>query len=88
MYLIKTPEPSGQSCIEDLFPAEVTGAILNDKKFNPQNKIDPQTEYGKEVFANAVVKPNANKIDFSGFDPLLDRIAAVLDHFSSPELGE
>ena len=84
LYLIKTPETNGESCIEDLFPAEWTNKRLNEKKFNSSGNIDPQTEYGKEVFAKSVVKPNSHKIDFSGFDPLLDRIVAVLDHYSDP----
>ncbi len=81
LYLIKTPEPNGESCIEDLFPDEWKNHRLDTKRFNPKNKIDPQTEYGKEVFAKSVVKPNSHKIDFSGFDPLLDRIVAVLNKF-------
>ncbi|MEM8635683.1 MAG: hypothetical protein AAGF33_11960 [Pseudomonadota bacterium] len=56
---------------------------LKGKKFNPAAKIDPEKEYGKEVFANSVVKSNAGKIDFSGFDPLLDRIVGVINHYSS-----
>ena len=83
LYLIKTPETNGESCIEDLFPAEWTDKRLNGKKFNSSGKIDPQTEYGKEVFAKSVVKPNSHKINFSGFDSLLDRIVAVLDHYST-----
>ncbi|MCB9973739.1 MAG: RNA-directed DNA polymerase [Rhodospirillales bacterium] len=83
LYLIKTPETSGQSCIEDMFPEKWKEKPLKGKKFNPNSKIDPQKEYGKEVFANSVVKPNANEIDFSGFDPLLSRIVSVLDDYKA-----
>ncbi len=83
LYVVKTPETNGESCIEDLFPDNVRDTRLNGKKFNAKSKIDPQTEYGKEVFAKSVVKPNAHNIDFSGFDPLLDRIVEVLDHHTS-----
>lgn len=83
LYLVKTPETNGKSCIEDLFPTDVKNTRLNGKKFNPDSTIDPQSEYGKEVFAKTVVKPNARHIDFSGFDPLLDRIAAVLDDYAA-----
>ena len=82
LYLIKTPEAKKKSCIEDLFPQQLKGTLLNGKKFSAKAKIDPQTEYSKEIFANSVIKPNASKIDFSGFDPLLDRIVSVLDHYS------
>ena len=84
LYLVKTPEANGQGCIEDMFPQQVKDTLLKNKKFCAKAKIDPQTEYSKEVFAKSVVKPNANKIDFSGFDPLLNRIVSVLDHYSLP----
>jgi len=84
LYLIKTDEANGQSCIEDMFPQQIKNTILKKKTFSSKAKIDPQTEYGKEVFAKSVVKPNAKNIDFSGFDLLLDRIVAVLDHYYSP----
>lgn len=83
LYLVKTPENNGDSCIEDLFPKDLKDTELKGKKFNPSSKIDPLIEYGKEVFANSVIKPNASKIDFSGFDVLLDRIVAVLNHHSA-----
>lgn len=79
LYLVKTPEIGHKSCIEDLFPHEWLQKTLKGKKFNPASKIDPTTEYSKEVFANSVVKPNAHLINFSGFDPLLNRISSVLD---------
>ena len=81
LYLIKTPETDRSSCIEDLFTDELKDTRLKEKKFNATGKIDPQTEYGKEIFAKSVVKPNSHSIDFSGFDPLLDRTVAVLDDY-------
>jgi len=83
LYLIKTPEGTKQSCIEDLFPTQWLQKKLNNKKFNKSNKMDPTTEYGKEIFAKRIVQPNAKNIDFSGFDPLLDRIISVLKDHSS-----
>lgn len=83
LYLIKTPEVNGNSCIEDLFPAEIKNKQLNGKKFNPKKKINPQTDYSKEVFAKSVVRPDAQNIDFSGFDILLDRIVEVLDDYAT-----
>ena len=83
LYLIKTPEQTGESCIEDLFPDEVKNAQLKEKKFSSKGTISPDTEFGKEVFAKSVVKPNAHKIDFSAFDELLDRIVAALEDYSA-----
>jgi len=81
LYLIKTPEAHGKSCIEDMFPKQWLGQQLNGKKFSSKSKIDPNKEYGKEIFAKRIVIPNANNIDFSGFDELLERIVKVLDDY-------
>ncbi len=83
LYVVKTPEINGESCIEDLFPQKWLATKLKGKKFSAKSTIDPATEFGKEVFAKSVVKPNAAKIDFSGFDPLLDRVFAVLTHHAN-----
>ena len=84
LYLVTTPKPNSNqsmSCIEDLFPDKWKNYKLDGKKFNNKNKINTQTEYGKQVFAISVVKPNAPNINFSGFDPLLSRIVAVLKDY-------
>lgn len=80
LYVVKTPEAGGESAIESLFPEVWRKKELNGKKFNPSNTINPATEYSKEIFANSVVKPNSGQIDFSGFDPLLHRIVAAIEH--------
>lgn len=84
LYVVKTPESGGgNTCVEDLFPDEWRLHLLKGKKFNPASEIDPEKEYGKEVFAKSVIKPNADKIDFSGFDPLLERLCKVIAHHSA-----
>ncbi len=84
LYVVKTPETGGKTCMESMFPKSVRNTKLKSKSFNP-GKIDPTKEYSKEVFANSVVRPNAAKIDFSGFDPLLERIEKVLKTYSAPQ---
>ncbi|WP_300535601.1 retron Ec67 family RNA-directed DNA polymerase/endonuclease [Sphingosinicella sp.] len=84
LYLIKTPETGGESCIEDLFPKKWKNYKLKGKSFNSASKIDTAKEYSKEVFANSVIVPNAGEIDFAGFDPLLKRIVKVLNHYVPP----
>lgn len=82
-YVVKTPENgSKKTCIEDLFPIAIRQKKLNGKIFNPSNNIDITKEYGKEIFAKHVVKVDKS-IDYSGFDPLLDRLCKVIaDHAS------
>lgn len=81
LYVVKTPEAatsSAYSQIEDLFDGATRSVELNGKKFNKKNDTNTATEYGKAYFADYVVAPNINTIDFSGFTPLLDRILAVI----------
>lgn len=86
LYLVKTPElgPTGISCIEDFFEPALRATVLGGKTFNPDNNIDPNKEYGKYVFAEKVIRPNANTINFSEFQPLLGRICAVIDDYKLP----
>ncbi len=81
LYIVKTPENGLKStCIEDLFPKKWRDYKLNGKKLNTASKIDPSKDLSKEAFAKSVVKANADKIDFSGFDPLLERICKAMQH--------
>jgi len=81
LYLIKTPEsppPKHQSQIEELFDQATLGTMLAGKVFNMKNDTDTATEYGKSYFADYVVAPNVNTINFAVFAPLLDRIIQVI----------
>ena len=81
LYVVPTPLGAGgsQSQMEDFFDAKVKSKVLNGKTFDDSNNTDSETKYGKAHFAHKVVKPDADAIDFSGFDPLLQRIALVFD---------
>lgn len=89
LYLVKTPEsassPNGFSDIEDMFHRTTLSTIVEGKKFNSSKEIDTTKEYGKKIFAEKVVRPNASKISFAGFEPLLDRLVAVIDHYKPPK---
>ncbi len=86
LYLVKTPElgETGVSYIEKFFDSALTDMKLDGKKFNPDKKHGAEDEYGKVVFAEKVVRPNAHKIDFSKFAQILQRIVAVIDHYKPP----
>ncbi len=48
------------------------------------NSSDIHKHYGKKVFAHKVIRPNADKVDFSGFRPLLQNIGhAIAAHGKS-----
>jgi RNA-directed DNA polymerase len=80
LYLVATPLPTGasQSCIEDLFDKATRSIPVGGKKFDPEADDDSGTHYGKTVFAHKVIAAQPDKIDFSGFVPLLDRIVSVI----------
>jgi hypothetical protein len=86
LYLVKSPETGkskGKTCIEDLFDSSVLATEINGKKFDPDKKHGDDTKYGKLVFAENVIKPNAATIDFSNFSELLKRIVSVLEDYSA-----
>ncbi len=86
LYLIKTPEQVAAphtSCMETFFDPAVLATKLDGKTFDPDKETDAPGKYGKGIFASKVIEPNADKIDFSGFAPLLDRIIAVFDHHAA-----
>lgn len=84
LYIVKTPENgSKNTCIEDMFPKKWRDHKINGKKLNTASKIDPTKDLSKEAFAKSVVKANAEKINFSGFDPLLERICKAIQHHSA-----
>jgi RNA-directed DNA polymerase len=84
LYLVKTPEKgkNHQSCIEDLFDKETLNEKLGEKVFNKSNTTSTDTQYGKYYFAEKVVQVKANSIDFSGFNPLLQRIVSAIEDYS------
>jgi RNA-directed DNA polymerase len=85
LYVVKTPEigAAGASCIEDLFPAAVRATKLDGRALSLAKEWDPRTHYGKFEFADRVVRSNYKTIDFSQFEPLLDRLLAVIADYPS-----
>jgi retron-type reverse transcriptase len=77
LYVVKTPEigENGTSCIESLFAVEALATKVDGISFQ-----DGLSKFG---FAEKVVLKQADKIDFSKFSALLDRIIAVIEHYQS-----
>lgn len=82
LYVVPTPPIASntETDIEDFFDSKTLSVPLNGKKFNKKDK-DSKTEYGKAIFATSVVAKNSSSIDFSGFDPLLQRIVDAMTHY-------
>ena len=83
LYLVKTPElgEEGKSCIEDFFKPELLNEKLDGKVFDPDKKHGEAGKYGKQVFAEKIIRARKAEIDFSDFAPLLERIVAVMDDY-------
>ena len=90
LYLIKTPESpgDGNSYIEMLFSETVRSKPLDGKTFSLDNDHDPTKHYGKMDFAKKVVIPDAATIDWTTFEPLLARIASVIEHYKTAALSK
>ncbi|MEP0069129.1 retron Ec67 family RNA-directed DNA polymerase/endonuclease [Pyruvatibacter sp.] len=84
LYLVKVPEGAAPtSSIEDLFPDRWLNVKLDGKSFDRDKEHADDTAYGKTVFAEGVVRPNRNDIDFANFDALLARISDCIQDYAS-----
>lgn len=85
LYVVMTPHvgKKQKTCIEDMFEDALLKTELDGKKFNP-DKPDITKEFGKHIFAEKIVRPQATALNWAGFAPLLDRIDSVLGHYKSP----
>lgn len=85
LYVIPTPKLKGgkDSMIEDFLPPAVLKQKLGIKTLNLTDKtFDKSKHFGKRLLAEQIVAKQQAAIDFSGFDPILDRIELVLDDFA------
>lgn len=83
IYVVPTPPVGGvkETDIECLFDAKTLSHIINGKSFNKAKSINENKEYGKAPFAVEVVAKHCSTIDFSGFQPLLNRIELAIEHY-------
>ncbi|EGH64157.1 RNA-directed DNA polymerase (Reverse transcriptase) [Pseudomonas syringae pv. actinidiae str. M302091] len=89
LYIVLTPMSSsgGSSEIEDLFTPSTRSEPFDGKHLCLEKDIDRATQYGKDTFANKVILPKKNSIDFSGFKVLLDRVVMCIEHYKSAKLA-
>jgi RNA-directed DNA polymerase len=90
LYVVPTPlTPDGrQTSIEDFFDAETLDAKLNEKSFNRSKEADSTKHYGKAAFARDVIAKRVDKIDFSRFRGILERVDAVIDDYAKHHPAE
>jgi hypothetical protein len=83
LYVVLTPLLKGNnhSCMEDFFRKKVLNMKHDEKTFDKSNNYDPKVTFGKDKFANSIVRKNRKDIDFSLFKPILDSIGEIEKHF-------
>ncbi len=84
LYVVPIPKLNAEKvCIEDLFDNAVLGTRISGKTFSKKDDFSDMTHYGKNIFAQEVVKKNISTIDFSKFVPLLSSIEAAIAHWEA-----
>ncbi|WP_425644585.1 retron Ec67 family RNA-directed DNA polymerase/endonuclease [Agrobacterium leguminum] len=85
LYAVPIP-PTGNpvAAIEGLFDPVLLTTIHDGKKLDLTNKEpDGSKFYSKHTFAKSIVRPNQDKIDFKGFEPLLTAIEQVISDYAA-----
>ena len=79
LHLVPVPKPNAlaEVSIETLFDTVLLKQEVDGRSFNFSTKANPKTEYDKAYFADKIVKPNYEKINFDGFRPLLDAVTGA-----------
>lgn len=85
LFVVATPlkPPQQQSSIEDFFPDTLKATLVDGKKFDSTDKKNKDKHYSKHIFAQKVVIPNADKINFSDFGSLLTNVELAIDHYKT-----
>ncbi|MCG3825942.1 retron Ec67 family RNA-directed DNA polymerase/endonuclease [Photobacterium damselae] len=84
LYIVLTPLGTAkETAIEDLFDDETRQVKVSGKSFNHKDDRDNAKEYGKEVFAQKVIKAHKSSINFDGLKPLLDRVVQAIEHYDT-----
>lgn len=83
LYIVPTPRTSKDkdTMIEDFFDKKTLSVKLKGKRFVPKDDFDKENEYGKRIFAEAVVARHQDKIDFTKFRKILDRLCAAIKDY-------
>ena len=83
LYVTHIPAINNQkeTGIEDLFEKKTLETKIDGKTFNRKN-VNPETEYGKFIFAEKVVKTNQRKINFDGFKVIFDQFKLVIEDYN------
>lgn len=84
LYIVPIPiiGDRAKAAIEDLYEKDVLETVVDGKTFNRNDKINPDKEYGKMVFAKKVVEAKQEKINFRGFEIIINRFKSVIKDYN------
>jgi len=85
LYVVLTPlNPKSKSTdIESLFDDVTRLTKHKGKCFNTVDNRDENKDLSKDAFAKHIISSQKRTINFNGFTPLLNRIAAAITHYDS-----
>ena len=80
LYVMFAPSKKDKA-IEDLFNSNTLDTKIDGKIFSRAKKIDTSKEYGKNIFAEKVIKANQKEIDFKGFKEIFDNFKLIVEDY-------
>ena len=80
LYLLIIPK-IGNKAIEDLFDSKILSTKVDGKNFNREKEINTKKEYGKIVFAEKVIKPMQQSINFDGFKEVFEGLQLIIEDY-------
>lgn len=80
LYVLIIPKVKDEA-IEDLFDSKTLSTKVDGKIFNRKKEIDTRKEYGKIVFAEKVIKPNQQRINFDGFKEVFEGLQLIIEDY-------
>lgn len=80
---LKANATGAMTDMEDFFTPTTLATLLDGKPFDRTKKHGDATAYGEALFAERVVKSGVERIDFSGFVPLLEAVAEIINDYAA-----
>lgn len=80
LYVLIIPKVKDKE-IEDLFDPKILSTNVDGKIFNREKEIDTKKEYSKIVFAEKVIKPMQQSINFDGFKEVFEGLQLIIEDY-------
>lgn len=81
LYIVKIPEKSTNTKIEDLFPSLLRGTKVDGRVFELEPHPTNAPTYSKQYFAEKIVRKNRNATVYADFHTLLARISSCITNY-------